>query len=82
MVSSELRTAVVMRECDDLFDRRIVLKFLLEELPDILGNAVHTSYRRDDPEFVADAGTAVLSSVTLEECLLGSRRDLGKIRLI
>ena len=78
MVSAELRTSVIMRKGNDLFDRRILVQFLLENFLDVLGNAVHASYCRDDPEFVADTGLAVLPFIAFEICLRLCRGDFSE----
>ena len=82
MVSAELRAAVIMRKGNDLFDRRILFKLLLEKLLDVLGNAVYASYCRDDPEFVADTGLAVLPFIAFEICLRLCRGDFSEFRSV
>ena len=82
MVAAELRAAVIMRKGNDLFDRRILFKLLLEKLLDVLGNAVYASYCRDDPEFVADSGLAVLPFISFEICLRLCRGDFCEFRSV
>ena len=75
MVAAELRAAVIVRKCNDLLDRRIMVQLLLEKLLDVLGNAVYASYCRDDPEFVTDTGLAVLPFIAFEISLRLCRGD-------
>ena len=82
MVSAELRASIVVRESDHLLDARICCHLSLELLLDVLHDSVHTSHCRDDPELIADAGTAVRTAIALERCLGLSRSYLRKIRLI
>ena len=82
MVTSELRATVVVRESDDFFYRRIVREFLFKLLLDALCHTVHATYCRDDPKFVADAGTTISTTITFEESLVRSWSYLCKIRLI
>ena len=82
MVSAKLRASIVVRECYHLLDAGICCKLCLKLLLDVLHDSVHTSHCRDDPELIANAGTAVRTTIALE-CSLGlSRRDLCKIRLV
>ena len=82
MVSAELRTSVIMRECYHLLNRRILREFLLELLLNVLSHSVHTSDCRNDPKFVTHACTTVLSLISHEERLLSSRSDFCQFRFV
>ena len=82
MVSSQLRTAVIVRKGDDLVYGRIVCQLLFEPPLNALSHSVDTAYCRDDPKFVPYSGTAVGATISLEESVVSRRFHLGEIRLI
>ena len=70
MVTSKLRTAVVMREGDDFLYGRILSEFLFKLFLNALSHSVHATYSRDDPEFVPDAGSSVCTTIAFEKSLV------------
>ena len=82
MVTAQLRASVVMRKCNDLLHSRIGIQFLFELLHDVLSHSVHATYSRDDPEFIADSGTAVCPAVTFEGRLHRSGRRFCQVRKV
>ena len=70
MVTSQLRTTVVVMPCIDRIDS-IQLCFFFQLTGQSFCHAVHTSHSGDNPYFVSDSYLTVLADIAIERTVVG-----------
>ena len=69
VVITQLGTSIIVCIRHDSV-HSLTTRFLTELLGKLVGNAVHTAYSRDNPDFIADTHITVFAAVSLEGTVL------------